>query len=70
MWGEADSLIPYEAAGWYMAHLPNAKLVHYPGIGHIPMEEAPARSLADLRGWLAALPADNRAAPPAATNGG
>ncbi len=53
MWGEEDSLIPYAAAGWYMEHLPNATLAHYPGIGHLPMEEAPERSVADLRQWLA-----------------
>lgn len=60
MWGEEDSLIPYAAASWYMRHLPNAALAHYPGIGHIPMEEAPERSLADLRNWLAALPPAGR----------
>ena len=53
MWGEEDALIPYEAAGWYMEHLPNATLANYPGIGHIPMEEAPERSAADLQAWLA-----------------
>jgi len=56
MWGEEDALIPYTAAGWYMDALPNAELVHYPGIGHLPMEEAPARSVADLRAFLAKLP--------------
>lgn len=55
MWGEEDLLIPYAAAGWFMDHLPNATSVHYAGVGHIPMEEAPARSLADLRAWLAGL---------------
>ena len=48
MWGEGDPLIPYAAARWYMAHLPHATLAHYPGIGHLPMEEAPDRSVADL----------------------
>ena len=52
MWGEEDSLVPYAAAGWYMEHLPEATLANYPGIGHLPMEEAPAKSLADLRRWL------------------
>ena len=52
MWGEDDRLIPYAAAGWYMDHLPDATLVNYPGIGHLPMEEAPERSAADLRDWL------------------
>ena len=53
MWGEEDSLIPYAAAGWYMDQLPNATLANYPEIGHLPMEEAPDRSVADLRQWLA-----------------
>lgn len=52
MWGENDSLIPYEAAGWYIERLPNATLANYPGIGHLPMEEAPERSAADLKAWL------------------
>ena len=52
MWGEEDALIPYDAAGWYMQHLPNATLANYPGIGHIPMEEAPDQSAADLKAWL------------------
>jgi hypothetical protein len=32
--------------------------VSYPGIGHLPMEEAPERSLADLRTWLSGLSPD------------
>lgn len=52
IWGEEDALIPYRAAGWYLKHLPNATLVPYPGVGHIPQEEAPDRSVADLRAWL------------------
>lgn len=55
MWGEEDSLIPYAAAGWYMDHLPNATLANYPEVGHIPMEEAPDKSAADLRAWLTGL---------------
>lgn len=59
MWGEEDSLIPFEAAGWYMEHLPNAKLAAYEGIGHIPMEEHPDQSAADLRAFVEGLAADN-----------
>ena len=36
-----------------MDHLPDATLAAYPGIGHLPMEEAPERSAADLQQWLA-----------------
>lgn len=59
MWGKEDSLIPYAAAGWYMDHLPNATLAAYDGIGHVPMEEAPDRSAADLRAFMQRLAADN-----------
>jgi pimeloyl-ACP methyl ester carboxylesterase len=55
MWGEGDPLIPFAAAKWYLANLPDAKLVSYPGIGHIPMEEAPDRSAADLTAFVDSL---------------
>ncbi|WP_234026981.1 alpha/beta fold hydrolase [Erythrobacter sp. HKB08] len=55
VWGEEDSLIPYSAAQWYMEHLPNATLANFPGIGHLPQEEAPEQSLAALTSWLDGL---------------
>lgn len=61
MWGKEDTLIPYAAAEWYAEHLPDATLVAYEGIGHIPMEEAPERSATDLLVWLSEMrmgPAD------------
>ncbi|GMM93168.1 alpha/beta fold hydrolase [Qipengyuania sp. MTN3-11] len=64
MWGEEDALIPYAAAEWYREALPNATLVAYPGIGHLPHEEAPGRSVADLRQWLAGLEAIDPGAEP------
>ena len=68
MWGKEDSLIPYEAGEWYAKHLPNATLVAYDGIGHIPMEEAPELSANGLLIWLAEalLPPDVPTAEPAA----
>ncbi|ABC62566.1 alpha/beta fold hydrolase [Erythrobacter litoralis] len=65
MWGEEDSLIPYTAAGWFMEHLPNATLANYPGIGHLPQEEAPERSVADLKAWLAGIAGNEPAIEPA-----
>lgn len=56
LWGAEDRLIPLAAGQWYQAHLPRARLIVYPGIGHIPMEENAARSVADLRAWLASTP--------------
>ncbi|WP_234024871.1 alpha/beta fold hydrolase [Tsuneonella amylolytica] len=62
MWGDEDRLIPLAAGRWFADTIPNSAFVHYPGIGHLPMEEAPDRSAADLSAWLARLPADGRAA--------
>lgn len=51
-WGAKDRLIPVAAAGWYHAAIPQSRVVVYPELGHIPMEEAPQRSEADLAAWL------------------
>jgi pimeloyl-ACP methyl ester carboxylesterase len=53
LWGEEDRLIPVEAGRWLARTLPNSRLVTYPGIGHLPHEEAPAATLAELQAWLA-----------------
>lgn len=58
MWGEEDTLIALESGQWYADTLPRAELVTYPGIGHLPQEEAPDRSVADLRKWLETLSQD------------
>ena len=55
MWGEEDNLIPVGSARWFADALPGAKLVVYPKVGHIPMEEVPERSAADVKGWLDGL---------------
>ncbi|MBY6128135.1 alpha/beta hydrolase [Qipengyuania aquimaris] len=62
MWGKEDTLVPYAAGQWYAEHLPDATLVAYDGIGHIPMEEAPERSATDLMVWLSEM----RLGPPGA----
>lgn len=56
MWGREDALIPYAAAEWYRDHLPRAQLVAYDRIGHLPMEETPDRSAADLAQFVDSLP--------------
>lgn len=55
MWGREDKLVPVEAAVVFDQHIPNSRAVIYDGIGHIPMEEAPFRSAADLQAFLAEL---------------
>jgi pimeloyl-ACP methyl ester carboxylesterase len=53
LWGEEDRLIPVEAGRWLARTLPTNDLRIYRGIGHLPHEEAPAATLADLQAWLA-----------------
>lgn len=55
MWGREDRLVPVEAAEVFDAFIPNSRKVIYDGIGHIPMEEAPYRSVADLQAFLTEL---------------
>lgn len=55
MWGAEDKLIPLAAGRWFKRMLPNARLVAYPGIGHLPMEETPDRSAADLSTFVDSL---------------
>ena len=52
-----------EAGRWFERAIPASKLVVYPGVGHIPMEEAAQASLSDLRSWLAAIPRPPAPAP-------
>lgn len=53
LWGEEDRLIPVEAGQWLDQNLPNSALVFYPGIGHLPQEEAVDATLRDVKDWLA-----------------
>lgn len=52
LWGKKDRLIPYENSADYMAALPNAVLVSFPDLGHVPQEEAPATSLEPVEQFL------------------
>ena len=54
MWGAEDKLIPVRAADWFTGAIPGAKKVIYPKVGHIPMEEVPDQSAADVRAFLQA----------------
>jgi pimeloyl-ACP methyl ester carboxylesterase len=52
IWGVEDALIPVEAGRLYDKTLPNSTLIEYPGIGHLPQEEAPQQTVSDLKEWL------------------
>jgi len=58
--GAADTVIPLAAGQALAEAIPGARLIVYPGVGHVPMEQIPDRSAADVRSFLAGL---NTAAP-------
>lgn len=53
VWGEKDALIPVANAQDYLDHLPDARLVTFPGLGHVPHEEAPEETLPPVADFLA-----------------
>jgi pimeloyl-ACP methyl ester carboxylesterase len=55
LWGAEDNLIPVSSARWFNEAIPGSKLIVYADVGHIPMEEIPERSAADVRMWLDAM---------------
>jgi pimeloyl-ACP methyl ester carboxylesterase len=52
LWGELDGAVPASHATDYESALPDARTVILPGIGHVPMEEAPEASAQVLRRFL------------------
>lgn len=64
MSGEADALIPAADAQAFAKAIPGARLILYPGVGHVPMEQIPERSAADLDAFLRARTPGSTAAQP------
>jgi pimeloyl-ACP methyl ester carboxylesterase len=52
VWGEKDALIPFSNAADYTKVLPESTLVSFPGLGHVPQEEAPSKSLVPVKAFL------------------
>lgn len=52
VWGEQDAMIPFANARDYQAALADVRLVSFADLGHLPHEEAPARSLPPVRAFL------------------
>jgi pimeloyl-ACP methyl ester carboxylesterase len=63
MHGEEDRLIPIASGRALAAAIPDAKLITYPGVGHVPMEQIPDRSAADLEAFLVQQVAPEPAVP-------
>ncbi|WP_375203422.1 alpha/beta fold hydrolase [Hyphococcus sp.] len=52
IWGEEDRLIYVTAATTFDERMPNADVIIYDGVGHIPMEETPDMTAADINAFL------------------
>jgi pimeloyl-ACP methyl ester carboxylesterase len=52
LWGEQDQMIPVANAMDYQRAIPHAQRLVMPGVGHLPHEEQPHRSLPLLRDFL------------------
>ncbi|MDZ7687626.1 MAG: alpha/beta hydrolase [Halobacteriales archaeon] len=52
MWGEQDTWIPLEHGERFADEIPDAELVTYEGVGHVPMEEVPDMTVPDVAEFL------------------
>ncbi len=52
LWGGKDRLLPVELAHRFAQDIPRAKLVVFDDLGHVPQEEDPARTVAEVRRFL------------------
>jgi pimeloyl-ACP methyl ester carboxylesterase len=52
MHGRDDRLVPFADGEAFARAIPGATLIAYPAVGHVPMEQIPGRSAADLDAWL------------------
>ena len=55
IWGEEDRVVLLENGRRLAGDLPRANLVTLPGVGHLPPEEAPQRSVAPVLDFLGSL---------------
>ena len=52
IWGAQDKIVPLSQGVRMNGAIFNSRLVAYPELGHLPMEEAPAKTAADVRSFL------------------
>ena len=52
--GDRDRAVPPSVSDRAAAQLPDARVVHLPGLGHLAHEENPAAVAAEIEGFLAA----------------
>jgi pimeloyl-ACP methyl ester carboxylesterase len=59
LWGRDDSIINVKVADKFAETLPDSSLVIYDNVGHLPMEEIPERSAADVLAFLGKLQSES-----------
>lgn len=52
LWGRQDGMIPFDNSADYARAIPQNQLVALDGVGHLPQEEDPVRSLVPVRAFL------------------
>ncbi len=52
LWGGEDDWVPVKLVQYWKRDIPHASVIIYPGVGHVPMEEIPHRSVQDLIRFL------------------
>lgn len=52
IWGEDDNWIPTENAHRFLKAIPKSRLVLYEGVGHLPMEEEPVDTAAEVSRFI------------------
>ena len=58
LWGEQDKVIPVSHAKAFASAIPETKLIIYPDVGHLPMEETPEQVARDIDDWIESLAAE------------
>lgn len=54
LWGQEDSVSPSTLATKYKVQLIDCEIITYPGVGHLPMEEASDLVARDISDWISA----------------
>ena len=53
--GDKDQLVPPGSASQFASAIKGSRLILYPGVGHVPQEEATDKSVADVRAFMVSL---------------
>lgn len=64
LWGGRDTWLPPVMGERFKRDIPGSRLVIYPELGHVPMEEDPANTVGDLRAFLRELSRGTPDGPP------